>query len=253
MEAFHDYAYYYNLFYGDKDYSREAAIIKDLIEKHGKLNAEKRILNIGCGTGRHDVELNKFGYKVHGIDISADMISIAKSNITSTDDFIYEVQDARSFTVKESYDTVVSLFHVMSYQNKNEDIKKVFCCVNRVLNTGGLFIFDAWYGPGVLTDKPTVRVKRVEDQNNLFVRIAEPILYPNDNVVGVQYNVNVISKENGRTRQINETHNMRYFFKPEIEELLNENGLQLIECIDCNTLGVPDFNSWTTYFIAKKL
>lgn len=253
MEAFHDYAYYYNLFYGDKDYPQEAAIINDLIEKYADSHAEKRILNIGCGTGRHDVELNKSGYKIHGIDLSADMINIAKSNITDTDGFIYEVQDARDFTVKVPYDIIVSLFHVMSYQNTNEDLKRVFGCVNKALNTGGLFIFDAWYGPGVLTDKPAVRVKRVEDRNNLFVRIAEPILYPNDNVVGVQYNVNVISKEDGQTRQINETHNMRYFFKPEIEELLNGNGLQLVECIDCNTLGIPDFNSWTAYFIAKKI
>ena len=76
METFHDYAYYYNLFYGDKDYAAEAETIISILEKYGKKNADKRILNIGCGTGRHDVELNKFGYKIHGIDLSNDMINI---------------------------------------------------------------------------------------------------------------------------------------------------------------------------------
>lgn len=93
----------------------------------------------------------------------------------------------------------------------------------------------------------------MEDEKNIFIRIAEPIIYPNDNIVGVQYNVNIIDKTNWQVRQINEIHNMRYFFKPEMEELLRENGLRLVECLDCNTLKVPDFDSWTIYYIAEKM
>lgn len=252
METFHDYAYYYNLFYGDKDYATEARTIEGILEQYGKHNAKKEILNIGCGTGRHDIELNKLGYKIHGIDLSVEMVNIARANIPNQSDFIYEVQDARDFSVKEPYDIIISLFHVMSYQNKNEDLNKVFSCVNRALNRGGIFVFDAWYGPGVLSDRPAVRVKRVEDEENFFVRIAEPLMHPNENIVSVQYEVNVINKLSGKLKQINEMHNMRYFFKPEIEELLRKNGLELVECIDCNTLKMPDFNSWTVYFIVKK-
>lgn len=253
MEVFHDYAYYYNLFYGDKDYAAEANTIKSIIEQYGKQNVTKRIFNIGCGTGRHDVVLNKLGYKVHGIDLSSEMINIAKSHVAGSNDFIYEVQDARNFAVKEPCDIIISLFHVMSYQNTNQDLSKVFNCVNKALNSGGLFVFDAWYGPGVLSDRPSVRVKRVEDRENFFVRIAEPVMYPNENIVSVHYDVNVINKLDGKIKQISETHNMRYFFKPEIEELLIQNGLKLLECIDCNTLKTPDFNSWTVYFIVEKL
>ena len=252
MQAFHDYAYYYNLFYGDKDYASEARAVKCMLEEYGEKSFENKILNIGCGTGRHDVELNKLGYQIHGIDLSSEMIDVAQKTNPSTRDFFYEVQDARSFTVKESYDIILSLFHVMSYQNKNEDLDQVFACVGKALNMGGLFIFDAWYGPGVLTDKPSVRVKRAEDQDNFLVRIAEPLMYPNENVVAVQYDINIINKESGKVTQIKETHNMRYFFKPEIEELLQKNGLKLTACLDCNTLKMPDFTSWTVYFIAEK-
>ncbi len=252
MELFRDYAYYYNMFYRDKDYAGEAVVVKEIIEKYGKQHFEKKILNIGCGTGRHDLELNKFGYQIHGIDLSDDMINIARNNAPDNNGFLYEVADARDFEAKTSYDIIISLFHVMSYQNTNEDIKKVFHNVSRALNKGGIFLFDAWYGPGVLSDKPTVRVKRVEDEKNIFVRIAEPIMYPNENIVAVQYNVNIIDKINWQVRQINEVHNMRYFFKPEIEELLRRNGLRLIECLDCNTMQIPDFSSWTTYYVAVK-
>ncbi len=91
-----------------------------------------------------------------------------------------------------------------------------------------------------MSDKPSVRVKRVEDEENQFIRIAEPILYPNENIVGVQYNINVINKVNADVKQINEVHNMRYFFKPEIEELLKYNGLRLVDCFDCYTLQTID-------------
>lgn len=252
MEVFHDYAYYYNLLYGNKDYAAEVQNLKRILEQYGK-NSSKRILNIGCGTGRHDIELNKLGYKIDGLDLSAEMISIAKANAPNQDDFSYEVQDARGFRVKEPYDIIISLFHVMSYQNENEDLNKVFKCIDKALNVRGIFIFDVWYGPGVLTDKPAVRVKRVEDQDNLLVRIAEPLINPNENIVSVQYDISIINKQSRKHTQIKETHNMRYFFKPEIEELLKQNGLRLIDCLDCNTLKLPDFNSWTAYFIVEKV
>lgn len=143
MESFHDYAYYYNIFYRDKDYAGEAKVVNEIIKKYGKQNFEKKLLNIGCGTGRHDLELNKLGYKIHGIDLSEDMINIAKDNVSDREVFLYEVQDARNFKVKEPYDIITSLFHVMSYQNTNEDLSRVFQCVHKALNRGGyLFLMD---------------------------------------------------------------------------------------------------------------
>lgn len=252
MEVFHDYAYYYNMFYGDKDYAGEAATIVELISRYAFADYEKRILNIGCGTGRHDIELKQLGYRVHGLDLSREMIQIAQKNNEDISGLTYEVQDAREFLVESKFDVVISMFHVMSYQNTNEDLQKVIACVNRALNINGIFIFDVWYGPGVLTDRPSVRVKRVEDSENLLIRIAEPVLHPNENIVDVKYDVNIINKISGVTRTIDEVHNMRYYFKPEIREMLEKNGMRLEACIDCSTLQEPDFDSWTVYFVARK-
>lgn len=252
METFHDYAYYYNIFYGEKDYAGETSTVCNLISKYAGADHARRILNIGCGTGRHDRELRRFGYRIYGIDLSEEMIEIARKQSGGADGLSYEVSDARDFKTEDKFDIAVSLFHVMSYQNTNEDLKKAFKCVERALNEGGIFIFDAWYGPGVLTDRPAVRVKRVEDDNNFFVRIAEPVLYPNRNVVDVKYNVIVNEKSTGTSRTINEVHSMRYFFRPEIEEMLSETGMKLLGCLDCNTLQEPDFSTWTAYFVAGK-
>ena len=250
METFQDYAYYYNAFYRDKDYKQEAKQIDEIIKKYGK--DVSAIINFGCGTGKHDLELSQMGYSCAGIDLSPKMIEIAKQNSEGIEKQIdFSVADIRSYDSSKKYDAVISLFHVMSYQNSNEDILAAFQSARKVLNKGGLFLFDVWYGPGVLSDKPEFRVKEVEDEKYRLIRIATPIMHDKTNVVDVCYEVLVIDKETNETKIIREEHNMRYFFRPEIENLLKQEGFELLDNLDCNTLEKTDFNSWTSYFIAK--
>ena len=250
MDTFQDYAYYYNAFYKDKDYLTEAKQVDTLIKTYGK--EVHSIINYGCGTGKHDIELANLGYSCVGIDLSNTMIELAKKNSMNVEPQIdFSVADIRTYEPTKKYDAVISLFHVMSYQNSNEDILAAFHSARKALNKGGLFLFDAWYGPGVLSDKPTVRVKEVEDEQYKLIRMARPVLHDERNVVDVCYEVLVIDKATSETKTINEVHSMRYFFRPELELLLNEAGFELVNNLDCNTLEKTDFNSWTSYFIAR--
>ena len=116
MEVFQDYAYYYNAFYQDKDYTAEAKQVDELLKKYGE--NVKNIINYGCGTGRHDIELAKIGYCCTGIDMSRLMIDIAKENSQNEKMPIhFEVGDIRNYEPEKKYDAVISLFHVISYQN----------------------------------------------------------------------------------------------------------------------------------------
>lgn len=253
MNVFQNYAYYYNLIYRDKDYRREAETVHGILKKYNP--QLKTIINLGCGTGRHDIELEKLGYHCKGVDISPSMIKIAKQNAVQNGSAIeFEEGDVRNYTTKEKYDAVISLFHVMSYQNTNEDILSAFKTARKLLGTtpeSGYFLFDAWYGPGVLSEKPSVRVKEMEDEENRLIRIAQPAMYDKRNVVDVNYEIFVINKKTNVVETIKEVHSMRYFFKPELELLLSESGFELIDTIDSRTLGETDYNSWTSYFIAR--
>lgn len=249
MEVFQDYAYYYNAFYRDKDYKGEVRQIDYLLRKHG--NKINKLINFGCGTGKHDIELGKLGYQCSGIDISPVMIDIAQENARYEKmDIPFAVADIRSYKPQEQYDAVISLFHVMSYQNENADILSVFQSARKALSKGGLFLFDVWYGSGVLSDKPVVRVKEIEDEKNKLIRIARPIMHEKKNVVDVCYEILVIDKDTSKTKVINEVHNMRYFFRPELEFFLEQSGFKLIDNLDCQTFQETDFESWTSYFVA---
>ena len=88
-----------------------------------------------------------------------------------------------AFYKDKQYDAVISLFHVMSYQNTNEDILSAMKSARSSLNSGGLFPFDVWYGPGVLSDRPQVRVKEVQDDKYQLIRIAKPVMHDKTNLL----------------------------------------------------------------------
>ena len=250
MEVFKDYSYYYNAFYQDKDYAVEAKQVDVLLKKYGK--DVKTIINYGCGTGNHDMELYKLGYCCTGIDMSQTMVSIAEENVKRKNMQIdFMVADIRNYEPTKQYDAAISLFHVMSYQNSNKDIVEVFQAARKALKKGGVFLFDVWYGPGVLSDKPTVRVKEVEDDRYRLMRIARPVMHDKTNVVDVCYEILVVDKESKKTKIINEIHSMRYYFRPEMEYYLEKSGFVLLDNLDCGTLGETDYGSWTSYFVAK--
>ena len=249
MEQFGDYAYYYNSFYKDKDYASEARDVNSLLIKYGKDIQD--IIIFGCGTGSHDAELSHMGYQCHGIDISSTMIDEARKNSEALNlGVTYEVADIREYNSDKKYDAVISLFHVMSYQTSNDDIKKAFSSARAALSPGGLLVFDAWYGPGVLTDPPAVRIKEVEDGTNRLIRLCRPEIDDVTNTVDVNYEILVINNNDSSTKTINETHHMRYFFCPEVKEYLKQAGFEMLEVLDCNTLGKTSFDSWTSYFVA---
>lgn len=224
MKVFDQYSAYYDLLYRDKDYKGEVDYIDQLIQQYQP--GTDSILDMGCGTGKHDFYLAKKGYTVDGIDLSDRMIEQAKANLsdqyqTVEDQLTFEKGDVRKYRNNKKYDVVISLFHVISYQTTNEDLAAAFSTAKAHLNPGGLFIFDYWYGPGVLTDLPTVRAKRLENDQIYVTRIAEPVIYPDENCVDVNYTVFVKDKISGGVEELKETHKMRYLFLPEIQQFVS--------------------------------
>lgn len=221
--VFDAYARYYDLLYQDKDYLAEAEYIVSQIQQLAP--TAKRILELGCGTGGHTAYLAKMGYIVHAIDLSEAMLSCAiekKANLTPdvASRLSFEKGDIRTLRTGETYDVVISLFHVMSYQTSNADIEAAFKTASSHLKTGGLFLFDFWYGPAVLTEKPEIRVKHFESEKIDITRIAEPILDANESTVEVNYTLFIKDKLTEKIEQIFESHKLRYFFLTELQHYL---------------------------------
>jgi len=255
MPAFKDYARYYNLLYLDKDYSSEADYIEKLIKKyHPSANS---ILDLGCGTGVHDFLLAEKGYAVTGVDSSKEMLSIAKERLelpdsSKHDSLNFHCADIRKANMGISFDVIVSLFHVISYQPTNKDLLQTFETAATHLKNKGIFIFDCWYGPGVLTTLPDIKEKSVEDELNAITRIARPVMHLHENLVDVHYHFTIRDKEGHQTQEFYETHRLRYLFKPEIEFFLEVTGFEL-ECFyEFMKEQPPEPENWNACFLARK-
>src|SRR3989338_8887066 len=198
-EVFCDYARYYDLLYKNKDYATETAYVHRLIQKFK--SGAKTILNLGCGTEKHDVCFEKLGYQVTGVDLSEMMLAEArKRSITGRLEFLHG--DIRSVDLARKFDIVISLFHAISYQTTDKDVLCAFRTANRHLRGGGVFIFDFWHGEGVLNDPPSVRVKCLEDDIVKIVRTAEPVVRREQNVVDVNYQIMATDKKSGSNSEL---------------------------------------------------
>ncbi|HOJ78366.1 MAG TPA: class I SAM-dependent methyltransferase [Bacillota bacterium] len=243
METFAEYSQYYNLLYRDKDYPSESNFIHNLIQSL-KPDA-KTILDLGCGTGRHAKLLSDKGYSLHGVDRSNSMLEIARSE---NKDIPFTLGDIRSVRLNQTFDVAIALFHVISYQTSNQDLYQSLKTVFHHLVPGGLLIFDCWYGPTVLRERPTVRIKRVNDPTIEITRIAEPVLDESNNTVLVNYHLFINSITSIKTTEIKETHAIRYFFRPELQLALQLTGftLEQFTTYDLNP------NCWDLWVIARK-
>ena len=177
MTVFGEYADWYDLFYADKDYRAEVDYVHGLLRDRGV--APGKLLEIGCGTGVHAKLFIEQGWHVTGVDLSEEMLSRAKSRF---DNLGAEIRrrarflqcDARTLDLGERFDVVVALFHVMSYQAGQDDLGLAMATARRHLEPGGVFVFDFWYGPTVLTQLPEPRMRKVESLNAVVRRFATP-------------------------------------------------------------------------------
>jgi SAM-dependent methyltransferase len=248
--CFNNYSTYYNLLYKDKDYKTEVNYITSLIKSAHP--TAKTLLDVGCGTGKHLALLARQGFDCEGIDLSETMLQEARSNFS---DIFFTQADARNFNLDKKFDVVTSLFHVVSYQTKNDDFLRCLKSIRTHLRDGGVFVFDFWYGPAVLIDPPVTRIKRLESDEMKVTRLAESKMHYNNNVVDVHYEILIENKHQSQCNieTINETHSMRYFFLPEIDFFLAQSNFKIINTYEWLKSTIPSEKSWNICVIAKAL
>lgn len=246
INNFELYSAYYNLLYHDKDYYSEAKYISETIKNYN-LDA-KTILEFGSGTGGHGLILQKMGYDIYGLERSEQMVEEAKLR-----EFPCERADISNFILNRTFDVVISLFHVISYINDNSSLENVFRNAAKSLNCGGLFIFDVWYSAAVYQQMPETRIKRVDNEKISVIRIAEPTMHINSNVVDVNFTILVKNKETDKWIEFHEKHPMRHFTTTEIDFLAKLTGFEIMKTEEFLTMDEPSGNTWGVCFILKKM
>lgn len=100
----------YGMKYDNENFTQGTIGECDFIEKEINYNKAARILDIGCGTGRHSIELSKRGYTVTGIDLSESMLKRAKNKASDQNlKIVFQKHDARKLPFFNEFDLVIML------------------------------------------------------------------------------------------------------------------------------------------------
>jgi SAM-dependent methyltransferase len=215
------YADAYDALYQDKDYDAEVGVVERVFQTYAD-GSVKRVLDLGCGTGGHSVVLAERGYEVVGVDRSESMLARAEARGSRAR---FEVGDLATLELAETFDAVLLMFAVLGYQVGNSDVAAALQTARRHLRPGGVLFLDAWYGPAVLAERPSDRVKVVGDGESQVLRSVSSELDARHHVCLVHYHVWRL--EQGRlVSETREHHTMRYFFPLELELFLDMAGFE---------------------------
>jgi len=98
------------------------------------LNKESRILELGCGTGRLTRYIYDKGYNIKGLDLSKEMLNIAKKNHNKIK---FVCKDIRKIDYKTDSFDALAIFYALFHLNKSE-VLKLFPRINKILKKQGI-------------------------------------------------------------------------------------------------------------------
>ncbi|MCG9040727.1 class I SAM-dependent DNA methyltransferase [Laribacter hongkongensis] len=253
MSCFGAYSQYYDLLYADKDYAAEVDYVCGLLKRYAD-GKSCSLLELGSGTGVHAELMARNGFSIHGVELSEQMLESARRREKASNSDVRVFQgDARNYRAGQRFDAVISLFHVLSYQTTDDDLGRMLETAAIHLDAGGLFIFDFWYGPAVLRQGPSVRVKRLENEFVSVVRIAEPEMHDTECLVDVNYTIFSEDRKEGRIEKLQETHRMRYFFLHELDAHLERVGFSRLVAEEWLTGALPSTQTWGVTVVCKRI
>ncbi len=118
------------------------------------LKGSERVLDLGCGAGRHSLAFAKLAFRVVGIDLSPTMISKAQESLRRLGQLpaTFLNLDMFTFADKERFDLAVSFFNSFGYFEEDDKNAQVFATASRNLAQGGKFFLDYLHPDKVIRD-----------------------------------------------------------------------------------------------------
>jgi SAM-dependent methyltransferase len=137
LALYDDFAWFYNRYWNEEFHSLAFPILERIWLP--RLPRKSRILDVCCGTGYLAGLLTGRGYRVTGIDASAEMIAHARENVPAA---AFQVADASQFRVLGKFDGAVSTFDSLNHILSEEDLRAAFKRTAAALKPGAPFAFD---------------------------------------------------------------------------------------------------------------
>ncbi len=242
-----DFAYSYDALMSDVDYEKRTEYICSLFAKFDQMPT--LMLDLACGTGEFSNRFADKGVSVIGVDISYDMLSIAREKTAEQDkEILYLCQDASKLDLYGTVDGAIccidSLNHITDYDRFCAAIQRV----SLFLENDRLFVFDL----------NTVYKHRCVLGNNTFVIDTDEVycVWQNEyneaeNIVDI--NLDFFIPEGDGYYRTGESFCERAYTTDEIETALNRAGLKIEAVFDDMSYSEPSNTSERVIYVTRKV
>lgn len=140
MDLYQLLAPFYARFNSDVDYEGMADYLCAAFDRFFQ-GEVKDVLDLGCGSGNMTFPLLARGYSMIGVDISPEMLSVARE-MPHGDEVLWLCQDMTDFELYGTVEAAVSTLDGLNHLQSKKDVADCFALVHNYLVPGGLFAFD---------------------------------------------------------------------------------------------------------------
>lgn len=208
----------YDLFEGDIASGNFLDFYVRQIERYGE-----PVLELACGSGRLTIPLTEKGFDIKGLDISDEMLALAKEKAETRHVRLdLEKGDMTDFDLGRKFKLIFIPAQSLTHLYTIDQIEKCFACVKKHLADDGRFLIEL-FNPSleILLEKPD----KIYPQANIGnVKVDSKSFY--DSATQIKH-IELIFRENGDRSDPVLSFKMRQFFPQEIDALLKYNGFQI--------------------------
>ena len=202
-----------------EDYRTECEFFNGLLDKHSPF-AVNTLLDLGCGGGKTACNLARY-YKITGIDLSQEMLSLARE-LTSDAQFI--LGDMRTVRLGRTFDAVF-INDSIAYMRTLEDLEAVFRTARLHLRPGGVMLVIAEVTRETLVQNQTHT--SFGEHDNLQLTFLQNYFDPNPDDTEFECVLTFIIREKGRVRIEHDLHHLGLFSQQQWEQTLAQAGFNL--------------------------
>jgi len=243
---YQDFAYFYDTLMKNVDYNKWAGHVESIFGYYGK--KPKTVVDLACGTGGITNVLAARGYQITGIDISEDMLFVAREKARKSGlKVAYACQDMVELTLHRPVDAVICMCDGFNYITDKDKLKTAMKRIYRYLNQGGILVFDisSYYKLSSVLGNNTMA-----DSNEDISLIWLNHFDKNNDIL--EMNLTFFVRQGKLYKRSDETHMQRAYRENEIREILEDCGFIQISAFSPNELKPPEKRSQRIFFAALK-
>lgn len=205
---------YYHMLYKNRDDAEAQRFLDNLIEKLQPKKSD-RLLDLACGKGRHSIYLAQKGFKVTGVDLSAQSIKHAKQFETSK--LSFAVHDMREVFKPNHFDIIINAFTSFGYFENDEDHLDTLKNITKGLRKNGIFVMDFMNVPKVIANMKQREQKTIDGiQFRMTRKVKEGYIVKR-----------ILFSDKGKKYAFEER--VRAFTKADLQKMFKKAGLEITD------------------------